>query len=76
MIGAVELVANKEAKESFDPTKTVGAQVVAEAQKNSVIRAMPGDAIAFSPPLIITEEEIDMMVDRFGTALETVAATL
>jgi len=77
LIGAVELVADKGTKESFDPAKTVGAQVVAEAQKNGVIlRAMPGDAIAFSPPLIITEEEIDIMVDRFGAALDTVAATL
>jgi 4-aminobutyrate--pyruvate transaminase len=29
-----------------------------------------GDAIAFSPPLVITEAEIDEMFDRFGRALD------
>lgn len=77
LIGAIELVADKQTRENFDPSKAVAVQVVAEAQKNGVIlRAAPGDAIAFSPPLIITEEEIDMMTDRFGQALDTVAARL
>jgi adenosylmethionine-8-amino-7-oxononanoate aminotransferase len=35
-----------------------------------------GDVIAFSPPLIITEAEIDVLVDTIGIALdETLAWT-
>ena len=35
-----------------------------------IMRALPGDGIAFSPPLIITEEEVNDMLDRFGRALD------
>lgn len=77
LIGALELVADEKTKENFDPALGVGAKVVAEAEKEGVIlRAMAGDAIAFSPPLIITEKEIDEMFQRFSTALERVAETL
>jgi 4-aminobutyrate--pyruvate transaminase len=43
-----------------------------------IVRAL-GDSVAFSPPLIITEAEIDEMFDRFEKALEageTMAAGL
>ena len=31
---------------------------------------MPGDIVAFSPPLIISESEIDEMIAGFGKALD------
>jgi adenosylmethionine-8-amino-7-oxononanoate aminotransferase len=31
---------------------------------------MPGDIVAFSPPLIISEVEIDEMMGGFGRALD------
>jgi 4-aminobutyrate--pyruvate transaminase len=31
---------------------------------------MPGDVVAFSPPLIISESEIDEMMACFGRALD------
>jgi 4-aminobutyrate--pyruvate transaminase len=77
LIGALELVANKKTKANFDPAQGVGARLVAEAEKQGLIlRAMAGDAIAFSPPLIITEGEIDEMFGRFEKALEQVAKDL
>jgi 4-aminobutyrate--pyruvate transaminase len=33
-----------------------------------------GDSIAFCPPLIITEDEIGLMFDRFERALEDTLA--
>jgi 4-aminobutyrate--pyruvate transaminase len=41
-----------------------------------ILRGLPGDSIAFSPPLIITEAEVDEMLDRFGRALDELAAQL
>ena len=32
--------------------------------------------MAFSPPLIITEEEVDEMFDRFGRALDELTVQL
>jgi 4-aminobutyrate--pyruvate transaminase len=38
-----------------------------------IIRAM-GDSIAFCPPLIINEQEIDLMFERFSKALDDTLA--
>jgi 4-aminobutyrate--pyruvate transaminase len=77
LIGAVELVADKATKENFDPARKVAPSVAALAQENGVIlRAMAGDIIAFSPPLVISIAEIDEMMDRFEAALNTHAAAM
>jgi len=71
LIGAVELVRNKTQKEFFDPSFKVGAHLVARAQEHGLIlRVLPGDIIAFCPPLIISESEMDEMFLRFEKALE------
>jgi len=77
MIGAVELVADKATKQSFDPALNIGGKVVDRAQDEGVIlRAMAGDMIAFCPPLIISGVDLDEMFDRFERGLEKVAASL
>lgn len=73
LVGALELVADKETKTSFDPSMKVAAQIVAEAERQGVIlRSMADDIISFSPPLIITKAEIDEMMARFEKALAIV----
>ncbi|TAN74550.1 MAG: aminotransferase class III-fold pyridoxal phosphate-dependent enzyme, partial [Magnetospirillum sp.] len=44
--------------------------VVAKAQAHGVILRAMGDAIAFSPPLVISAEEIGELLRRFGQALD------
>ena len=46
----------------------------AASDEGLIVRAMPGDAVAFCPPMIITESEIDEMFDRFDRALEAFTA--
>ena len=71
LIGAVELVRDKATKQSFDPKAGVAAYLVRRAQHHgAILRNMPGDNIAFCPPLIITEAEIDEMMGCFGRALD------
>ena len=71
LIGAVELVRNKTTKESFDPKAGVAAHLVRRAQHHgAILRNMPGDIVAFSPPLVITEGEIDDLLTCFGKALD------
>jgi 4-aminobutyrate--pyruvate transaminase len=71
LIGAVELVRDKATKESFDPKTGIAAYLVRRAQHHGVIlRNMPGDIVAFSPPLIIDEAEIDQLMSGFGKALD------
>ena len=71
LIGAVELVRHKGAKESFDPRQGVGAKVVAFAQEEGLIcRAVGGDAVALCPPLIITADEVGLAFDVLTRALD------
>jgi 4-aminobutyrate--pyruvate transaminase len=71
LIGAVELVRDKATKQSFDPKAGIAAYLVRRAQHHgAILRNMPGDIVAFSPPLIISESEIDEMMACFGRALD------
>ncbi len=71
LIGAVELVRDKATRQSFDPKAGIAAYLVRRAQHHgAILRNMPGDVVAFSPPLIISETEIDEMMACFGRALD------
>ena len=75
LLGAVELVENRQTKTSFPATKAVGAACAAFAQDEGLcVRALLSDRIAFCPPLIITEAEINEMFDRFTRALDRTEA--
>jgi len=74
LIGAVEIVRDKATKQSFDAKAGVAAFLVRRAQHHGVIlRNMPGDIVAFCPPLIVKEGEIDEMLAGFGKALDDTA---
>jgi len=71
LLGAIELVADKATKKSFDPTKQVAATVNAFAlEEGLIVRPLLGDRIAFCPPLVIDEAEINELFDRFERALK------
>jgi 4-aminobutyrate--pyruvate transaminase len=72
LMGAVELMADKETMRPFDPSHKVKEHVRLGAQERGLIMraVLAGDSLAFAPPLIITEDEIDAMFDRLGAALD------
>ncbi len=75
LVAAVELVRDKSTHENFDPAHAVGAYCMARAQDHGLlVRALAGDTLAFSPPLVISEQEIGAVVERFGKALDETAA--
>ena len=74
LIGAVEVVADKASKAPFDPPGQVGAYLAQRTQENGVILRNLVDSLAFCPPLIITEEQIDTLMSAFGRALDETAA--
>ena len=70
LIGAIELAEDPAQRKPFDPKRGVGAYFVRRAQEHGLItRSLGGDIIAFSPPLVITEAEIDAMLECAGRAL-------
>ncbi len=71
LIGACEVVADKESKRSFDPAQKAGAMLQNLClEEGLIVRALPGDSVAFCPPLVITEAEVDDMFDRFTRAYD------
>jgi 4-aminobutyrate--pyruvate transaminase len=71
LIGAVELVADKATRKNFSPSLKIGPQVVGLAAKHGlIIRALVNDTIAFCPPLIISEAQVDEMFDCFDKTLD------
>ncbi len=70
LIGALELVANKETGQAF-VGGAVGGYAQKAAQDNGVLlRTVAGSSLAFCPPLIITEAQIDQLIDATGRALD------
>ena len=69
MLAVAELVADKDTNEAFDPALKVGPYLLARAQEHGLIIRALGDRIGFSPPLVITGDEIKEMFGRFALAL-------
>jgi len=75
LLGGVELVRDRETRAPFPASVGAARRVAAAAMEEGVlVRALSGDVIAFSPPLVITEEEIVRAVEAVDRAIEKVAA--
>lgn len=70
LIAAVELVADRTTKAPFEVTGKLGRYLAGRAQEHGLITRNMGDAIAFCPPLITTEAEIQLILERFARALD------
>ena len=74
MIGAVELVANKETRQAF-ADNSVGGYCQKQCEKNGlIVRAMGGNSIALCPPLILTVEQVDEICSKLAASLEETLA--
>jgi adenosylmethionine-8-amino-7-oxononanoate aminotransferase len=72
LIAAVELVADKKTRTPFKDV-AIGAQLKQTCQDNGLlIRAVGGNCIAFCPPLIISEPQLDEMLALFSKSLDQV----
>jgi 4-aminobutyrate--pyruvate transaminase len=70
LIAGVEMVADRASKAPFDPPGKVGAYFAARAQAHGLIIRNLADTIGICPPLIVTEEQIDAILDRFDKAMD------
>ena len=76
LLAGVQLVAKRDPFTPFDPAAKFGAKVAHLAEANGLIIRAIGDTIAICPPLVITEAEIGLLVDRLSQAIEMAAAEL
>jgi len=70
LIAAVEIVADKMEKSPFSPVGFAGAVMFRVAHDHGLIIRNIGDTIALCPPLIITELEVEDLVQRLTAALD------
>lgn len=71
MVG-IELVKNRVAKEPFSWEDRVGARICQEARKHGVILRPLGNVIVLMPPLSMTVEELDKLLDVTYDAIQKV----
>jgi putrescine aminotransferase len=77
LLGAVELVRDRGSKELFDPKLGVARRVWLAALANGVIvRPLSGDVLGISPPFVISEQEVDRVVEVLDVAIAGVQKEL
>ncbi|WP_348633062.1 aminotransferase [Mesorhizobium sp. M2A.F.Ca.ET.039.01.1.1] len=76
LVAGIDLVKDKASRTFYEPAGCVGGLVMRAARERGLLVRVIGDRITLSPPLIITESEIDIIVDELKIALDQVSATL
>lgn len=70
LLAAVEMVADKSTGRTFE-TGEVGAFAERSCQNHGlIVRAIAGSSLGLCPPLIITESEIDELIEKLGKGLD------
>jgi putrescine aminotransferase len=72
LLAAVELVEDKATKKMFDPDKKVGPRLMQEMTKRGLVTRARMENIFFSPPLVITEDQLDRMISITRDAVKAV----
>ena len=70
LIGACELVANKDRGDAFPLEAAVGKYCLARMRANGLICRAIGDALALCPPLITSEDELGEIFARYTRSLD------
>jgi adenosylmethionine-8-amino-7-oxononanoate aminotransferase len=74
MIAAVELVRDKASRSAFPAAERRGLRAYLHALEHSVLLRPLGNVIYFMPPYVIAPQEIDLLVDVAGNALQRAVA--
>ncbi|MGK7651577.1 aspartate aminotransferase family protein [Roseovarius sp. B08] len=78
----IELVEDRDTKAPFDPARKLHALIKAAAFEAGLIcypmggtmDGQHGDHVLLAPPFILTEDQVDELVHKLGTAVDTVLA--
>ncbi|MCO5100182.1 MAG: aspartate aminotransferase family protein [Burkholderiaceae bacterium] len=81
---AIELVADRRTKQSFDPAMKLHARIRQQAMSRGLlvypmggtIDGQRGDHVLLAPPFTVSASEIDAIVERLGEALDASLAAL
>jgi putrescine aminotransferase len=74
LIGALELVADRESMARFPDEGATGMRARDLSVENGLVMRAVRDTLVISPPLVISEEECDILVERARKTLDDLAA--
>ena len=74
LIAALELVADKESGKPFAGGETLNRAALRCQENGLIVRAVAGTSLAVCPPLIITREQIDELVEKLSRSLDETLA--
>lgn len=70
MIVAIEVVADRSSRRPYPSAERRGRRMYAHALQRGVLLRPIGEVVYFMPPYVVSEEEIDLMVDVAREAIE------
>ncbi|SDY42511.1 aspartate aminotransferase family protein [Pseudomonas sp. NFIX28] len=70
LMGGIELVADKSTRQPFAQPGALGSYLFKQAHKHGLIIRAIYDTIAFCPPLITTQDDVDAIFNAFGRTLD------
>jgi len=81
---AIEIVADRGTKAPFDPTLKVNARIKKAAMElglmtypmGGTIDGARGDHVLLAPPFIISDDELDLVIERLVAAVDTALAAV
>ena len=74
LIGAAEIVADKQTRAQFDLKRGVGLYCTNRCEENGVILRNMGDTMGICPPLVISDKEVDELFDKLKKSLDETLA--
>lgn len=72
LMAALEVVEDKASKKTFDAARGIGGKLQAASRKRGLIARCNDTGFAVAPPLIISEAEVDEMVNILAESLDEV----
>jgi len=76
LMAAVELTADKETHRPFEPSLNVGGRVLREARERGLVARVKGDSFLVAPPLVITADQVDRMVEILRESIRAAEGAL
>ena len=69
LLGAVEIVQDKASKAAYPVEAGVGVYCMSRCEANGLLLRPLGDSLAISPPLVITETQVNELFDKLEKSL-------
>jgi len=72
LAAGIELVEDKESRRAYDWELKTGVRVCLEARKHGIFSRPLGNTVVIFPPLVISNDELDLLLDGLYCSIQTV----